>query len=68
MGFFDKLSRKNESVRIKKNNDDENNLYFNIDKNVDTIGDSNDDLLNMNEINKFRLLKSNRNEKFKTIY
>lgn len=64
MGFFDKLSRKNESVRIKKNNDDENNLYFNIDKNVDTIGDSNDDLLNMNEINKFRLLKSNRNEKF----
>lgn len=64
MGFFDKLSKKNESVRIKKNNDDENNLYFNIDKNVDTIGDSNDDLLNMNEINKFRLLKSNRNEKF----
>ena len=64
MGFFDKLSRKNESVRIKKNNDDENNLYFNIDKNVDTIRDSNDDLLNMNEINKFRLLKSNRNEKF----
>lgn len=64
MGFFDKLSRKNESVRIKKNNDDENNLYFNIDKNVDTIGDSNDDLLNMNEINKFRLLKSNRSEKF----
>ncbi len=64
MGFFDKLSRKNESVRIKKNNDDENNLYFNIDKNVDTIRDSNNDLLNMNEINKFRLLKSNRNEKF----
>ena len=64
MGFFDKLSRKNESVRIKKNNDDENNLYFNIDKNVDTIRDSNDDLLNMNEINKFRLLKSNRSEKF----
>ena len=64
MVFFDKLSRKNESVRIKKNNDDENNLYFNIDKNVDTIGDSNDDLLNMNEINKFRLLKSNRSEKF----
>ena len=64
MGFFDKLSRKNESVRIKKNNDDENNLYFNIDKNFDTIRDSNDDLLNMNEINKFRLLKSNRNEKF----
>lgn len=64
MGFFDNLTRKNESVRIKKNSDDENNLYYNIDKNNDTINNSNDDLLNMNEINKFRLLKSNRNEKF----
>ena len=64
MGFFDNLTRKNESVRIKKNSDDENNLYYNINKNNDTINDSNNDLLNMNEINKFRLLKSNRNEKF----
>lgn len=64
MGFFDNLTRKNESVRIKKNSDDENNLYYNVDKNNDTINDSNNDLLNMNEINKFRLLKSNRNEKF----
>ncbi len=64
MGFFDNLSRKNESVRIKKNSDDENNLFYNIDKINDTITESNDDILNMNEINKFRLLKSNRNEKF----
>lgn len=64
MGFFDNITRKNEAVRIKKSNDDANNLYYNIDKHNDTIGDSNDDILNMNEINKFRLLKSNRNEKF----
>ena len=64
MGFFDNLSRKNESIRIKKNSDDENNLFYNIDKTNDTITESNDDILNMNEINKFRLLKSNRNEKF----
>lgn len=64
MGFFDNITRKNESVRIKKNNDDIDNLYYNVDKYNDTIGDSNNDILNMNEINKFRLLKSNRNEKF----
>lgn len=64
MGFFDNLSRKNESVRVKRSNDDENNLYYNLDKLNDIITQSNDGMLNMNEINKFRLLKSNRNEKF----
>lgn len=64
MGFFDNLSRKTESIRIKKNTDNEDNLYYNLDKINDTLNDSNNELLNMNEINKFRLLKSDRSERY----
>lgn len=61
MGFFDRLrNRQTEAVRIKANNNDEQGLYYN-PKN--TFGD-NSDILNMNEINKFRLLKTERSEKY----
>ncbi len=63
MGFFDRLTgrqRINEAVKIVANNDDEQGLHFN-PKNV---YNSQDDILNMNEINKFRLLSNKRSEKF----
>lgn len=67
MGFFDRLTGRNqkmESVRIKKNNDDEKGLYYEPVKDKDIYNEQ--DLLNMNEINKFRLLKTDRSEKYQS--
>lgn len=70
MGLLEKLTGvnknmkqtniKRESVRIAKNDNDEQGLFYN-SKNVysDVV-----DVLNMNEINKFRLLSNKRNEKY----
>lgn len=71
MAFFERLIGRNkqmESIRIKKNIDDSNNLYFDPVKAKD-IYNSNEsgselDILNMSEINKFRLLKYDRAEKY----
>lgn len=64
MGFFDRLTGRNknmtESVRITKNVDDNQSLPYN----QKDIYQSADDMLNMNEINKFRLLSNQRNEKY----
>ena len=63
MGFFDRLTgrqRVNESVKIVANNDDEQGLHYNP---KDVYNDQSD-ILNMNEINKFRLLSNKRSEKF----
>lgn len=64
MGFFERLTGKNknmtESVRVTKNTDDSQALPYNQN---DTY-QSTDDILNMNEINKFRLLSNQRNEKY----
>lgn len=64
MGFLERLTGKNkrmtEAVRITKNQDDENSLHYN----SDSIYGAYSDLLNMNEINRFRLLSNKRNEKF----
>lgn len=61
MGFLERLTGKNknmkESVRITKNTDDEKGLPFN-------LYDEESGILNMNEINKFRILSNKRNEKY----
>lgn len=67
MGFFDKLTGRNkqmESIRIKRNNDDENNLYYDTRTSAKDITSDESDILNMNEINKFRLLKTDRSERY----
>lgn len=71
MGFFDRLTGRNqqmESVRIKKNTDDGNNLYYDPISAKDIYNSDNDDnyidVININEINKFRLLKTDRSEKY----
>ena len=66
MGIWSRITGKNEAmsgIRIKRNDDDEQGLYYNPKINKDDIHDTSD-LLNMGEINKFRLLKTERNEKF----
>lgn len=69
MGFFDRLVGRNkqmESIRIKKNTDDSDNLYYDPVSAKDIYNTDEDyiDILNMNEINKFRLLKTDRSEKY----
>lgn len=65
MGIFNKLTGRNkkmeESVRITQNVDDEQGLHY--DPNSDIYSDA-ADILNMNEINRFRLLSNKRNDKF----
>lgn len=62
MGFFDRYrTRKLESLRITTDQDDEQGLSY---EPVSDIYSEIGDLLNMNEINKFRLLKTERNEKY----
>ena len=64
MGILEKLTGKNknmnESIRITKNSDNEQGLHYDPNQ----VYGSLDDILNMNEINKFRLLSNKRNEKF----
>lgn len=63
MGFFDRLTgrqRINEAVKIAPNIDDKQGLFYNP---KDVYNDQSD-ILNMNEINKFRLLSNKRSEKF----
>lgn len=65
MGFFDRFSgRKTESVRIKKNTDDTDGLYYNALTQNDIEKGDTIDILNMNEINEFRLLKTERGERY----
>lgn len=65
MGFFDRFSgRKTESVRIKKNTDDIDGLYYNALTQKDIENGDTIDILNMNEINEFRLLKTERGERY----
>ena len=66
MGIWSRITGKNEAmsgIRIKRNDNNEQGLYYDPKVNKDDIH-SNSDLLNMGEINKFRLLKTERNEKF----
>lgn len=60
MGFF---NRKNENVRIKKNTNDDQGLYYDPIHATDIYGEI-DDLLGVNELNKFRLLKTERSERY----
>ena len=69
MGLFDKLTgrtKQMEAVRIKNNQDDANNLYYNPKATANDISSQSEDLLNMNEINKFRLLKTDRSERYQS--
>ena len=66
MGFLDRFTGRNrqmEAIRIKNNTDDENALYYKPSSAKDISSDS-EDILNMNEINKFRLLKTDRSERY----
>lgn len=69
MGFFDRLTGRNkqmESIRIKKNTDDADNLYYDPISAKDIYNGDGDyiDVININEINKFRLLKTDRSERY----
>lgn len=69
MGLFDRLTgrtKQMEAVRIKRNQDDANNLYYDPKTSVNDISSQSDDILNMNEINKFRLLKTDRSERYQS--
>lgn len=66
MGFFDifRSTRKNESlVRIAKNTDDIDGLSYNPNNFLDDAEEV-DNLLTITEINKFRYLQTERNEKY----
>jgi len=72
MAFWDNWFRGNqnkrlesihESVRVATNNDDENGMHYNPLKTISTIFGE-DDLLNIGEVNQFRLLRTERSEKF----
>ena len=66
MGIFDyfRTLRKNENyIRIAKNTDDMDGLGYN-PKNILDDPDEIDDLLTITEINKFRYLQTERNEKY----
>ena len=67
MGLFDRITgrtKQMESIRIKHNQDDANNLYYDPKASSKDISADESDILNMNEINKFRLLKTDRNDKY----
>ncbi len=69
MGLFDRLTgrtKQMEAVRIKHNQDDANNLYYDPKATAKDISSESDDILNMNEINKFRLLKTDRSERYQS--
>lgn len=70
MGLFDRLTGRTnnmkESVRIKHNQDDANNLYYDTKTSPKDIASEESDILNMNEINKFRLLKTDRSERYQS--